>query len=175
MGRASSTSTALFAAAVAGLCCTAQSPISDSTALRRSTILETMCTFRASEIQLCDARSASPVTYLQIDRILAADDSVLVDVRAQRPIQAGNSYERLERNSAWEVAKVTNGELLTITVDETDDGLRFAYESVQWTERDGLAESEERGNNGWCEEVEWLGSGEEWSCQDSGKTMPRVS
>lgn len=144
--------------AAAGLCSAGAVP-------RQASIT---CTFKAYEVQECEPSSTSPTTFLQINEIRSSDQQILVDVRAQRPMNAFNSYQRLNRNEPWDVASLgmeNGGSTLVISLNGLNDTMEFVYGAAMWTEDNGVSEAKE-GNAG-CVVGEWydvVGPATNWGC-----------
>jgi hypothetical protein len=132
------------------------------------------CTFRASEVQACNATSTPDdprfTTYLKIDTVFAADGSVAVDVASTRPRHSVNSYQRLGRGGIYEVATMEDGKVLSVKLKQ-DERLRFAYGERQW----GLIDRAVEEGRAWCEVGDWSDGGEDWTCVGENAEYNRVS
>jgi hypothetical protein len=133
------------------------------------------CTFRVYEVQTCNAPVApallppSIATYIRVDKVLAGDGSVAVDVAAKRPRQQGNSYQKLEPEEQFKLASFKDGEVLEVAMGS--QGVEFSFGKFEWGVWNGIVEE----GKAWCEAGGWTHGNEEWTCENGLDGRNRVS
>lgn len=141
----------------------------------RARIPDDACTFRVYEIQMCNATVAllppSTMTYIQINKVFAADGSVAVDVAALRPRQQYHSYRRLDPEKVFDVAQLGEGQRLSVRMGKGSEGLKFVYGDLEWESSNTAVEE----GRAWCEVGEWASGDEEWTCESGRDRRNRVS
>ena len=123
--------------------------------LLHSALLPDTCSFT---LRLRHHHHHSSPVYIQLNTIQDHANNLTIDVASQRPRAAFNSYTRLDRDRAFAVAGLLDGQRLTIT-RQGDGELGFEVGEVRWSARWADGEGGGAGEFGkaWCEG--WEGEG----------------
>jgi hypothetical protein len=140
----------------------------------QASIPDDACTFRVYEVQACNATVGllrpRIAIFLRVDKVYGPDGRVAVDVAVARPREAGNSYQKLEGDGEFEIARLEDGRVLRVGLEGALGGLKFEVGEVEWRVGDAVVEE----GRAWCEVGQWMG-GEEWSCDGARDGKDRVS